>query len=111
MNADQDNILLAQEETGGIYTPYTFDQGYVVILRNQQICIKTAIFEICYDLSCNFTIVERFTELAVGTAFAGCHQNVAIPERSGGMAQFPTIFPENAPSLDTSFSFTERSES
>ncbi|MED9900161.1 MAG: hypothetical protein UFM30_05095 [Bacteroidales bacterium] len=38
-------------------------------------------------------------------------QNAAITERSGGMAQFPTIFPEKAPSLDTYFLSTERSES
>ena len=38
-------------------------------------------------------------------------QNVAVPERSGRMARFPTIFPEKAPSLDTAFDITERSES
>ena len=38
-------------------------------------------------------------------------QNEAILERSGRMAQFPTIFPEKAPSLDTAFPLTERSES
>ena len=31
MNADQDNILLAQEETGSIYTPYTFCQRNISI--------------------------------------------------------------------------------
>ena len=34
-----------------------------------------------------------------------------LRQRSGGVAQFPTIFPEKAPSLDTALPLTERSES
>ena len=44
MNAYQDNILLAQEETGSIYTPYTFCQRNISIFWDQQLCIETFIF-------------------------------------------------------------------
>ena len=33
-----------------------------------------------------------------------------LRQRSGGVAQFPTIFPENAPSLDTAFLFGNGAE-
>jgi len=78
MNADQDNIMLTQEETSGIYTPYTFCQRNVVIFRDQQFCIDTTIDEILYNKSSNFTIVEWLTELSNGTAFVGCHEIVTI---------------------------------
>ena len=81
VDADEDNILLTQEETSRIYTPYTLCQRYIIIFRHQELCIIATIHEICHDSLCYLTIVESFTKLPIRTSFSCGHQTMTIVDK------------------------------
>ena len=45
---------------------------------DEEFCVVTSVFEVCYDSSCDFTGVGCFKEFAVGAAFAGGVKAVAV---------------------------------
>ena len=82
MDADQDDVFLAEGGAMGVYAARPLFEGDVCFFRNKELGIVAPILEVGDYASCYFTIEFVFEEAAVGAAFAGSVGAVAIVEEN-----------------------------
>lgn len=61
-----------------IYSSDSFFEGNVIILWDEEFCVVALVYEVCYDSSSDFAVVDCFEEFAVRRAFAGSVKAVAV---------------------------------
>ena len=71
MDADQDDVFLAEGGAMGVYAACTLFEGNVRFFRNKELGIVAPVLKIQDYASCDFTVEFVFEEAAIRTAFAG----------------------------------------
>lgn len=71
MDADQDDVFLAEGGAMGVYAACTLFEGDIRFFRNKELGIKASVLKIQDYAFCDFTIEFVFEEASVRTAFAG----------------------------------------
>ena len=71
MDADQDDVFLAEGGAMGVYAACPLFEGDVCFFRNKEIGFIATVLKVGDDASCDFTIEFVFEEASVRTAFAG----------------------------------------
>ena len=71
MDADQDDVFLAEGGAMGVYAVCTLFERDVRFFRNKELGIVAPVLKIQDYASCYFAVEEGFTELPVRGTFAG----------------------------------------
>ena len=82
MDADQDDVFLAEGGAVGVYAACTIFQGDIRFFWNKELGIIATVLKFHDYASCDFTIEFVFEEAAVRTAFAGSVGAVTIVDEN-----------------------------